>query len=115
MLRRRFRTPDLKFERLLVGSESNTAIALCYLQSVVSEELLRKVRANIHKINLKTVFASGYLSPSWKKEGFLMMLGIRSGRIPCVENRGRAGRGHYRWNAECLDPALFIRRKFPKL
>lgn len=75
MLRRRFRTPDLKFERLLVGSESNTAIALCYLQSVVSEELLRKVRANIHKINLKTVFASGYLSPFLEKGGIFNDVG----------------------------------------
>ena len=75
MIRRRLRTPNLKFERMVIGSESNTAIALCYLRGVVSEVLLQKIRTNIHKIDLKTVFASGYLSPFLEKGGIFNDVG----------------------------------------
>lgn len=75
MIRRRLRTPDLKFERMTVGSESNTAIALCYLRSAVSDTLLQRIRANIHKIPLKTVFAAGYLSPFLEKGGIFNDVG----------------------------------------
>lgn len=62
MIRRRMRTPKLKFERLQVGTESNTNICLCYLRGVVSQELLGKVKENLHKIELDSVMAAGYLT-----------------------------------------------------
>ena len=63
MIRRRMRTPDLKFERMIIGSTSQTSVAICYLNSAVSKELLARVRAGLRRIDLPSVFASGYLSP----------------------------------------------------
>lgn len=75
MIRRRLRTPDLKFERLVVGSVSQTPVYLCYLGSVVSPEILRNIRENIQKVNLKSVLASGYLAPFLEKKSIFNGVG----------------------------------------
>ncbi len=76
MIRRRMKTPTLKFEKMEVGSLSKTSIALCYLQDVVSLEVLEEVRANINKVKLETVFAAGYLSPFLEKKSIFNGVGL---------------------------------------
>ena len=70
------KTPALKFEKMEVGSLSKTSVALCYLQDVVSLEVLEEVRANIHKIKLETVLAAGYLSPFLEKKSLFNGVGL---------------------------------------
>ena len=43
MIRRRMKTPDLKFEQMTVGTDSKTQLMICYLQSQVSLDLLNKL------------------------------------------------------------------------
>lgn len=61
MIRRRLRTPMLKFETMTLGKTSNTDICICYLRGAVSCEILTKLRARLKKTDLNTLFASGYL------------------------------------------------------
>lgn len=61
LLRRRLKTPDLTFERLSIGSSSRTQVALAYLRSEASPEILRKIRQNLKKVNLKILLSAGYL------------------------------------------------------
>lgn len=63
MIRRRMRTADFKVERMTIGKTSNTSVAICYLESVVSKELLNDVKNRLSKINIQTVLASGYIAP----------------------------------------------------
>lgn len=76
MIRRRMRTPDLKFERMTVGSISKTSVAICYLNSAVSKELLANVRTSLHKIELPTVLASGYLSAFLENKSIFNGVGL---------------------------------------
>ena len=62
MIRRRLKSPELVFEQMTVGSESQTQLMLCYLQSKVSQELLQTLRERLQACDLETVLASGYLS-----------------------------------------------------
>lgn len=62
LIRRRMKSTDLKFERMIVGSESKTAIALCYIEGKVKRALLEKVKTKLISCDLKTVMAAGYLS-----------------------------------------------------
>lgn len=62
MIRRRMKTPDLKFEQMTVGTQSQTQIMLCYLQSKVSSELLGELKNRLYGCCLETVLAAGYLS-----------------------------------------------------
>ena len=76
MIRRRMRTPDLKFERMIIGSTSQTSVAICYLNSAVSKELLARVRAGLRRIDLPSVFASGYLSPFLENKSIFNGVGL---------------------------------------
>lgn len=63
MVRRRMKTPRLRFEMLQSGSVSRTDIALCYLDGVVSPDILAQVRERLTRADLPTVLESGYLQP----------------------------------------------------
>ncbi len=63
MIRRRLKTPALTFEMLTVGSESKTAVCLCYMRGRVSDQLLSDVRKRIQSCPLDIVLESGYLQP----------------------------------------------------
>lgn len=67
LIRRRMKNTDLKFERVYVGSESKTPIAICYLKSQVSDEILRKVKNELNICDLKSVMAAGYIAGYIKK------------------------------------------------
>ena len=62
LLRRRMKSPELVFEQMTVGSESQTQLMLCYLQSKVSGQLLETLRSRLHDCRLETVLGAGYLS-----------------------------------------------------
>lgn len=69
MLRRRIKSPDLVFEQVTVGSDSQTQLMLCYLQHKVSPALLSTLRERLSDCNLETVLASGYLSDYLEDKG----------------------------------------------
>ena len=63
LVRRRLKTPDLKFETMRVGGESNTEIALCYLKSRVCPSVLDCLKKKLRAIQMDVVLESGYLQP----------------------------------------------------
>lgn len=44
LVRRRMKTPDLRFETMQIGTKSKTDIALCYLKSAVSQKYYRNLK-----------------------------------------------------------------------
>ena len=63
LLRRRLKTPDLTFERHVVGSASRTQVCLAYLRSEASPAIVQQVRQNLRSVNLKVALCAGFLSP----------------------------------------------------
>ncbi len=63
MIRRRMKTPQMTFEMTSVGTESHTAVCLCYLRDRVSRSLLRDIRRRLRQCPLEMVLDSGYLQP----------------------------------------------------
>ena len=62
MIRRRLKTTDLKFEKVEVGAQSHTPLALCYLQGMASPVILAQVKQRLAACDLQTVLGAGYLS-----------------------------------------------------
>ena len=52
LIRRRIRSIDLRMEMLSAGKASNTDIVLCYMDSRVDQEFLRKIRDRINDIKV---------------------------------------------------------------
>ena len=63
MLRRRMKTPLLKFELHPVGKLSRTDTALCYLTDRVPAKLVSRIRDAILHTELDTLLTTGYLQP----------------------------------------------------
>lgn len=63
MVRRRMKSPYMKFELLNVGKISKTNICLMYMTDRVAPTLLRDVKRKLSSIKLDTILTSGYIQP----------------------------------------------------
>ncbi len=77
LIRRRLKSPNLKFETMEIGSESKTAICLCYLVDKVSPSVLAEIKNRLKNIKLETVMDSGYILPYLDDQGdFSLFSGV---------------------------------------
>lgn len=76
MIRRRMKTPALKFEKAEVGSQSHTPVALCYLEGIASEKILAKVRKKLQSCDLQTALGAGYLTSFLERGGLFSGVGL---------------------------------------
>lgn len=70
MLQRRFKSPRLCVEKLTVGEQSKTDVAVVYLSSVVDEKTVRDVTDRIKNIRIDSVIDSNYLVPYLEKSPY---------------------------------------------
>ncbi|MHC0038694.1 spore germination protein [Pseudoneobacillus sp. C159] len=61
MIRRRLRTPDLIVEWELLGTYSQTDIAIIYIKSIVNDDIVKEVRKRIHSIEYDYIGDSGMI------------------------------------------------------
>lgn len=61
LIRRRIRTPRLRFDMLQVGRITKTDVAIAYIDGVVNPELVQEVHRRIERIDIDGVLESGYL------------------------------------------------------
>ena len=62
LIRKRLKSPDLRFEMLKVGKRSDTSIALCWLEGISSEEVIHEVKEQIEKIQIDNIPDSSYIA-----------------------------------------------------
>ena len=63
MIRRRIRSPSLKFEMFPIGEKSRTDICLVYLTDTVDQRLVESVRKALRSVSSGIVLSQGYLRP----------------------------------------------------
>lgn len=76
LVRRRLRTPALKIERVIVGEESHTPMALCYLNTAAEPDILEEVKERLQSCNLKNVLAAGYLTSYLERSAIFESVGM---------------------------------------
>lgn len=62
LIRRRLRTPHLRFEFLETGSVSHTTVSVCYIDGIADKDVLSDVKKRIQSIDLDAVLDSNYLN-----------------------------------------------------
>lgn len=62
LMRRRIKSPDLKFENLTVGKYSKTPIVLCYIKGIADQDLVEKLKKKLNQISCDAVLDSSYIS-----------------------------------------------------
>lgn len=62
LVRRRLKTPALRFEMLQVGNLSKTDVCIAYIAGRAKEKYVDEVRKKLKEVKLDTVLTSGYIS-----------------------------------------------------
>ncbi len=62
LVRKRLKTPDLRFETLKVGESSQTAVTLCWLEGTSNGEVLTALKEKIGKISVDNIPDSSYIA-----------------------------------------------------
>lgn len=61
LIRQRLKTPNLKYEKLTVGKQSQTTVGLVYISSIANKNLINTIRSKIKKINVDGIVDSSYI------------------------------------------------------
>ena len=62
LVRKRLKTPDLRFEVLRVGKRSDTAVALCWLEGTTNSEAKEEIKKKIQEIRIDNIPDSSYIA-----------------------------------------------------
>ncbi len=63
LIERRLKTPDLAIDKLKIGKQSATNVAVCYLSSVADTHVVNKIKKRLQKIDIDGIVDSHYLVP----------------------------------------------------
>ncbi|MEC3196949.1 spore germination protein [Bacillus cereus] len=61
LLRRKIKSPDLKFKSMKIGHYTQTDVAIAYIEGLVDQTLLEEVQNRLQRIDLDGVLESGYI------------------------------------------------------
>lgn len=59
LVRRRIKSPSLRFEGFTIGKDSQTSVAIAYMDGVVNKKILEEVRKRIARIEISVIIDSG--------------------------------------------------------
>lgn len=62
MIRRRLTVADLKFSFMKLGTESNTTISLCYIDSLCDKKILKELKHRLETFDIDSLLDSNYLA-----------------------------------------------------
>ncbi|GFN24202.1 spore germination protein [Thermanaeromonas sp. C210] len=61
LIRRRLRTPDLRFETWYLGRATHTRVVISYLEGLALQEVLEELRSRLRRIDTDGILESGYI------------------------------------------------------
>ncbi|MDD9313598.1 spore germination protein [Cytobacillus firmus] len=59
LLRRRIKNRNLRFEKFIIGSETNTSVYIGYMEGTANEKIVGEVRKRLGQIKVNAIFESG--------------------------------------------------------
>ena len=62
LIRKRLKTPDLRFETMRVGKRSDTAVTLCWLEGVAKEGVKAEIKRSLQEISIDNIPDSSYIA-----------------------------------------------------
>ncbi len=62
LMRRRIKSPDLRFEFVTVGEYSKTPISICYINGIADDSLIKKVKERLSSVSIDAVLDASYVS-----------------------------------------------------
>lgn len=95
LIRRRLRSPSLKFEMYPIGEKSRTDICLVYLTDTADPRMVEEVKRRLGKLSSDILLSQGYLRPYLEGQPFSPFSSVGTTERPdtlCAKiNEGRIG------------------------
>lgn len=61
LMRRKLRTANFTVERLVLGKQSNTSVALVYMKDIVNRKILKSIKAKLKRISIDAIMETGQI------------------------------------------------------
>lgn len=84
LVRRRFKTPDLKIEMIKIGRQSQTVVAMCYLEGTTVEQTIKDVRKKLKEIDIDYIPDSSYLTHFLSSRPYSLMKQVGATEKPDI-------------------------------
>ncbi len=84
MIRRRLRSPDLRFNLMNVGKKSKTDVSVIYLKDRASPKLVNEVKRKLSKIDMDIILDSSYVRPFLEENPFSLFSSVGTTERPDV-------------------------------
>jgi spore germination protein KA len=84
LLRRKLKTHNLIVEKRVLGRQSNTSIAIAYLDNIVNKKVLDEVKKRLEKIDVDAILESSHLEQYLEENPLSIMSGIGLTQKPDV-------------------------------
>ncbi|GAA0083827.1 spore germination protein [Clostridium sp. CTA-7] len=68
LIRRRVKNPNLKFEAVVVGEQSKTSVAVCYIDGVAPSELVENIKEKVNNLDLRFILDTNYVEDALKNQ-----------------------------------------------
>ena len=62
LMRRRIKSPDLRFENVTIGEYSKTPISICYIDGIADKNLVTQIKQKLSTISIDAVLDASYVS-----------------------------------------------------
>jgi len=76
LMRRKLRTPNLVIEKIKVGKQTNTLVALVYLEDIVNRDVLNTVKERIEKIDVDNILETGQIEQYIEENPYSLISGM---------------------------------------
>jgi spore germination protein KA len=61
MIRRKIKSPKLKFEHLVIGKRTKTEVCICYIKGIANDSIVDTVKRRLNGIQTDAILESGYI------------------------------------------------------
>lgn len=76
LIRRRIKNPDLKFEVMLVGEKTQTAVSVVYIKDVAPQGLIDEIKEKVKSLDIRFILDTNYVEAALKnKKSFFDTVG----------------------------------------
>ncbi|MBX7304909.1 spore germination protein [Clostridium chauvoei] len=68
LIRRRIKNPNLKFEAIIVGEKSQTAVSVSYIDGVAPKELINEIKEKVKNLDIRFILDTNYIEDALKRQ-----------------------------------------------
>ncbi|URZ09091.1 spore germination protein [Clostridium felsineum] len=84
LIRRKIKNPNLTFENMRIGKQTDTDICIVYLKGVVNQKLIDEVHTRLNRINTDSILESGYIEQFIEDEPFSIFPTVGNSEKPDI-------------------------------